>query len=132
MVSTELVAFGISVVLVCSAAGCRTQRTQEADASAVLHWQSALVDRSVLSARERTDLATGVLSRDRWERAEDLHQRTLEAAWRVALRGSPQSIVSGVHRVFRGVRRYRKPNDQEEVALRWLTPHSEELPADGS
>ena len=130
--SSRAVALGISLALVCSASGCRTQGKPDAGASAALHWQAALVDRSVLSAPERADLAASVLREDRWERTEDLHQRTLEAAWRVALGASPQRIVSGVHRVFRGVRRFRKPTDQEEVALRWLTPHGPELPPEGA
>ena len=121
-----------TLVIALGLVGCASGTPPSADSVAAEHWQAQLLDRSALRPEERTQQARAVLRTERLERIEDLHQRTLEAAWRVALRASPQRIWSGARRVFRAIRRFRKPGAQEDVALRWLAPATETgaLPVD--
>jgi len=102
--------------------GCFGGAAADVDAQLRSQWFAQLQNRTPLTAPERAARAQSILSDERFERLEDVHQKALEATWRVALRASPQRIFSGIRHVGKAAWRLRKRGSAEDDALAWLEP----------
>ncbi len=122
---------GCALASACCAGGSQpSEAIDEAHNRTFLALETQLSNRTPLSAHERFVQARSVLRRQTWEEVEEIHQKSLEAVWRVALRSSPQRILSGIRHVGKALYGLRKRDETEDIALAWLEPRAGEILSD--